>query len=165
MSDFENIISSILSKDKQIRHQGESSLQNLLQTNPEQTCYNLLTVMASSNEDASGLAAILFRKKVIEQDFIKFIPEAKIPQLKNTLFSLVLPAKSLLFLKRLADVLVNFAIMHSWAHELMTYMAQWSILEQSNIKEFAMYLFELATEYSGMVEVLKENSVSVMGIM
>ncbi|CAG9323812.1 unnamed protein product [Blepharisma stoltei] len=165
MSDFENIIGSILSKNKQSRKIGETSLQNMLKLNAEQVCYNLIAAMSSENEDISGLAAILFRKKVIEEDHVKLIPESSYPHLKNSLFALVSPQKSLLFLKRLADVLVNFAILHNWANELMTYMAEWSVFDSASIKQFSMYLFELATEYTGTMEVLKENAASVIGIM
>ncbi|CAG9329231.1 unnamed protein product [Blepharisma stoltei] len=165
MCDLNAIIISILSNDQAARQQGENLLKSAFQENPEHACYNLLASMTSSNEDVSGLAAILLKKKLIDEGILQRSSRQFHSQLKDSLFSLISPEKSFLFLKRLADVLVNFSILDGWVNELMSFIGQWSTHPSPNLKQFAMYLFELATEYQLTLAILKENANSVMGIL
>lgn len=164
MSDFDSIITSILNPDPKIRIQGEHNLQIAFSHNPEQACYGLLTSMSSNNEDLSGLAAILFRKQLIDLKILYKFSPSNIQSLKSSVLNLVSPHKSILFLKRLGDVLINFSILNSWENELLAYIGNWAVVNEANIKQFAMYMFEIATEFRTTFEIMKENAVSVMGI-
>ncbi|CAG9310241.1 unnamed protein product [Blepharisma stoltei] len=165
MVDFEKILISILSTEKATRQHGEANLEALLKSSPEQACYGLISAISTSNPEIAGLAAILFRKKLLDEEYIKTIPESSCINVKSSLIGLVMPEKPLSLLKLIADDLVGLAVINNWAHELMSFMGQWSSSENSTIKQFSMYLFELATEHSGMMVVMSQNADSVMTIM
>lgn len=124
MAEFDNILISILSKDKPTRQHGEHQLESFIKSNTEQVWYCFISAMSSSDQEISRLAAILTRKYFMDEENVKNFPETSQAQIKASLFALVSSQKSLSFLKLLADILVGFADLLKWAHELMGYMAQ-----------------------------------------
>ena len=162
MEDFEQKISLILSKDKLTREQGEIFLKNSLEASAQNTAFCLVSTMSSGTQDVKGLAAVLFRNKFLEENYLNSVPRESQLQLKALLLELMNSQNSTDFLKKLADVLVNLACLQEWSYELLGIMGQWA---QSSLKEVTLYLFELATEYEDMMLVMKQNAGSVMSIL
>ena len=164
MVDFTQLLEQLLSSDRTTREGGEAALSSLIQQAPDQVAHNLVLAMGSPNEHISGLAAVLFRRKIIEENSIKFVS----PETKSTLKTSLLQAPQRIAnpaqLRQLADVLINFADSDNWAGDLMRYMGQWIKDSNSVVKEFTLYLFELATD-TAMDEVLKRNAGAVAGLL
>lgn len=163
MEEFEKIVLNILSKEQSARAFGEKSIESLLVHSPDQLCISLLKSMESSNAEVPSLCAVLFRRLFIENN--SEIPQSCHLQVKSELFRLITAEKPLNFLKKIGDILIKIASQQGFTSEILSQMTIWASSPHPTLKEFALYLFEIATEHSEMVQIIENNSTSVLEIM
>lgn len=164
MDNFTHLLEQLLSSDRPTRESGETALSALIQQAPDQVAQSLTLAMGNPNEHVSTLAAVLFRRKIIEENALQHLSIEVKHSLKTTLLQapqhLTNPAQ----LRQLADVLVNFAEVDGWAADLMRQMGQWIKDPSTALKEFTLYLFELSTD-THMDEILKRNANAVVSLL
>jgi len=164
MDNFTHLLEQLLSSDRPIRESGEAALSALIQQAPDQAAQSLTLAMGSPNEHVSGLAAVLFRRKIIEENAVQHLSAEVKTSLKATLLQAPVHLTNPAQLRQLADVLVNFAEADGWAADLMRQMGLWIKDPSSALKEFTLYLFELATD-THMDEILKRNATAVVSLL
>lgn len=164
MASFESILASILSNDKPTRQYGDSTLTNLLSSSLESTTLSLIDSLKLPNDDLSGLAAVLIRRKILEDGAIQYLSASTTQNLKTQILSLVTSSRSTYFLKRLGDVLINLSETQGWQNELASYMYNWASDSNPTIKEFAFYLFELSTNFDKFFNLMYANMAQIMSL-
>lgn len=164
MDNFTHLLEQLLSSDRPTRESSESALSALIHQAPDQVAQSLTLAMGNQNEHVSGLAAVLFRRKIIEESAVQHLSTEVKNSLKATLLQAPTHLTSPAQLRQLADVLVNFAEADGWAADLMRQMGQWIKEPSSALKEFTLYLFELVTD-THMDEILKRNTNAVISLL
>lgn len=119
MEEFENLVHSILSTEKLVREHAENALEMHFSESPAQTARGLLCLMDSPTGNLASLAGVLLRKRIVETDFLQQLDAEVKGTLKTELLALVERPASYEFLRKLADVLMNFAVCDDWVNELM----------------------------------------------
>lgn len=163
--DFEPVLSAILASNNATRRQGEQSFAQYLAQDAVSTAHRLCAAMMHPRQDVAVLAAVLFRRKYFEEQLLAKVAPSERQLLRAQLLALVSPDRSLYYLKRLADVLVNFAVADCWETDLLGFMATWARSSSPVVKEFALHLFEEAVEFKSLLTVLRVHVATVMEIL
>jgi hypothetical protein len=113
--------------------------------------------MSSPVDDLAILGAVVFRRKIIEEDAVaRLSPDVK-ASCRDAMLSLFTPDRSVNFLKRLADCILHLAIAEAFEGELLNYINNWVVSPSPNLRETSMYIFELATQYVSLKKLLTGN--------
>ncbi len=163
--DFEPVLSAILAANNTTRRQGEQIFAQCVAKDPAATAHRLCAAMMHPSQDVAVLAAVLFRGKYFEDQLLAKVAPSERQLLRAQLLALVSPDRSLYYLKRLADVLVNFAVSDGWETDLLGFMATWARSSSPVVKEFALHLFEESVEFKSLLTVLRTHSATVMEIL
>ena len=165
MTEFESILTSLLSSERAHREPAESRLQHLLKTCSEQVLTSLLTSISSPSTEISLLSALLVRTKFTEEGYLHSVSSSSVASAKAHLLGLISPNAPLGFLKKIGDILLNLSLLSHWELELMGLLANWSRSDTPYIQELSLYLFENASVYSPLLEIFENNSSSVAEIL
>ena len=156
MSDYENLLRSTLSASPDDRNNAENTMNNMLQTDPSTFTMNLLNGMALQDESLAQLSAVLFRRKILEESLMeRMSPECK--QACRGVITLFTANRSITFLKNLADCTLLLAISEHFEGELLNSITQWIASDVPQLREVAVYIFELATEHDETKQFLSGN--------
>jgi hypothetical protein len=163
--DFSATLQACLSGDKPTREAGERSLSQWLAQYPEDTVKLLVSSMTLPDDDLSGIAAVLFRRHVLETKLYHKITQETQSLVWTSVLQLPSTQRSLLYLKRVGDVLVNLANAGHNVADLLNYMAVWAASSEEAARELAMYMFELSSDFEHIKGVLRTNCESVLGLL
>lgn len=164
MASFESILTSILSEDRATRQYGDYTLTDLLHNSLESTTLSLIDSLSSTDDKLSGLAAVLIRRKIIEEGAISRLSSSTIHYLKNSIISLISSSRSSYILRRLGDVLINLSEHQGWHNDMAGYMYSWASNSDPSVKELAFYLFELTTNFEKFFNLMYANMSHIMGL-
>ncbi|CAG9321782.1 unnamed protein product [Blepharisma stoltei] len=162
MSDFFTVLSGVLSADKDTRTQSEAAFTTLMTSSPTETALQLVNAMGAE-ETIASLSIVLFRKKVIDTGVYTTFTDAIKAQIRTSMIALVTPTHTTTYLKKLGDVLTNLANTDGWVNEFFGYIAAWEKVEE--LKEFSLYLLELAVEFPKLMDTLQQNAASVIELL
>lgn len=163
--DLSSTLAACLSCDRATRETGERTLDMLLSRSLDDTALKLVDIMRHSDEQLSGVSAVLFRRLVLEGKlYCKVSPETK-SQVWTSVLALPSPQRSSIFLKRVGDVLVNLANTEHDIGELLNYMAVWAERPEESARLLAMYMFELCSDFEHIKGVLKQHCGVVIAIL
>lgn len=110
MSEFESLLTSLLSSDNTLRNQAEQALTSYLTQQLEQTTFNLLQALSHTQLQISTLAAMLLNSKVLEVNKLQYLQPNAVNQIKISTLSLITDQQSYSLLKPLGIILMNHAI-------------------------------------------------------
>ena len=164
MSDLVSILAATTSPTKETREQAESALTAFLAQSPDQFALELASAMGNSDPTVALSAAVIFRRKVMEDKTVK-LQAATGTQLKTTVLGYVTPDRSSFFLKRLGDLVTSLSLAHGWVNEVPAYISTWATSGSPILKETAMYMLEIATDYTPLMDVLKVNAPALMNFL
>lgn len=163
MEEFEKIILNILSNEQLAREYGENSLEGLRKHSPDQLCFALISSMESRDCKISELSAVLFRRLFIEDP--SSLPKGPEAEIRSKIIDLVSPSKPLSLLKKIGDILIHLSALQGRSTEALALITSWITSDQATLKEFSLYLLEIATEHSEMVKTIELNASSVLELM
>jgi hypothetical protein len=107
---------------------------------------DLLNGMSMPAQELASLSAVLFRRKLIEEGVYEHLS----PDVKNAaaqVATLITPERPALLLKNLADCSLHLAIANGQEAELLNQISNWINAQEPNLRQTAIYVFELATEF------------------
>ena len=121
--------------------------------------------MSFPAEELAGLTAVLFRSNFVEKREFLNGNLGLADQCKQAVNNLVTADKRTPLLRKYADVLVGLHEMLGHGSQFLAMMGDASRSPDNNIKEFAMYCIELATECPDMMEMLRAESGYAAGLL
>lgn len=161
MEQFEQIVFNITSKDHSVRNFAESSLETLIKHNILMVSTGLLELMEKDLNETSSLAAVLYRRLFIE----KKMWEQQDPEAKTKLLRLIQPFRPLSFLKKVADILVSLAVSQDFSTEILSLSTSYLHSDLETLKLLALYILDIGTEHTEIVQVIEKNSCSVFELL
>ena len=161
MSDLVSILAATTSPTKETREQAESALTALLTQSPDQFALGLAAAMGSADSTVALSAAVIFRRKVMEDKSVQ-LQTTTGAQLKTMVLGYMTPDRSVFFLKRIGDLVTSLSLAGGWVAEVPSYISAWATSGSPVLKEVAMYMLELSTDYEQLMEVLKANAPALM---
>ena len=76
MSRFSTLLPNLLSSDSSTRNSAENELSSLISSSPSEAFLELVSSCMNSSADITKLALVLLKKKFLESDLIRSLPEA-----------------------------------------------------------------------------------------
>ena len=163
MSEFTAILTGVLSPDKTTRTECETRLNELLATNPPSVALGFTEAMLTGDDTTSSLAAVLFRKKIVDTETFAKFDGATQTTLLSTLVSLITPARSLSFMKKIGDILTNIANTSEWSNDFFNLVVGWGAVTE--LKELTLYLMEISVEFPKLLTILEANTDNVVTML
>jgi hypothetical protein len=163
--EFTSILAACLSSDKATREAGEKTLTMWLDQNPDEIALMLARNMSQSDDNLSGVSTVLFRRLVLESKLYERLALDTKTQVWSSTLQLPSAQRSLLYLKRVGDVLVNLANSGHNIGELLNCMATWAQSAEESARVLAMYMFELCSDFEVIKNVLRSHCETVLTIL
>lgn len=165
MAQFESILEDLLSSEREKRVLAEGRFGQMLTFSVDEVLKELIGAIGSENAEVSVMSALLIRRKYAEGRLVHSVSVESAQRAKAQLLQFVNSGRNLKALKRVGDVLISFSLLQAWENELLGMMAVWSRAENFPIQELALYMFEEASNYPVLLEIIEKNSGAVGEIL
>lgn len=165
MSRFSTLLPNLLSPDSSTRTSAENELSSLIASSPSEAFLELVSSCMNSSPDITKLALVLLKKKFLETDLIRSLPEASRQTARSGLYEVISSKTATYSTKMLANVLTQMASIEGWVNELFTQVNSWLQTADSYFQVLALNVLELSTDFDVLMETMKSNAAGVMSLL
>lgn len=165
MSSLSTLLSNLLSSDSSIRTSSETELTHLVSSSPSEVLLQLISSCVNSSADITKLALILLKKKFLESDLIKTLPDTTRQTARTGLYEVITSKTATHSTKLIANVLTQMASIEGWVNELFSQVNTWLQTSDSYLQVLALNVLELSTDFDVLMETMKSNAAGVMNLL